>query len=107
MKIDEYSIMSLFLEMYIDGGTLPIGIGTGFSVKVDQQNYLITNWHMVTGRNHQTNEQLWKVADPDIVKVWFFTNTIGRWLRKSIRIRDVNGNKLWLEHPQGRNLDVV
>lgn len=107
MKIDEYSIMSVHIEMYIDGAENSIGTGTGFTVQNGTQNYLITNWHIVTGRNPNTKESLNGPCDPDVIKVWFFTLTIGKWLLKTIRLRDELGNKLWIEHPMGSYFDVV
>lgn len=46
--------MSVHIEMYIDGAENSIGTGTGFTVQNGTQNYLITNWHIVTGRNPNT-----------------------------------------------------
>ena len=107
MRLDEYSAMSVHVEMYMDGAENYIGIGTAFTVQVNNQNYLITNWHIVTGRNANTNNPIDGPCDPDIMKVWFFTNTIGLWLHKTIRLKDENGQNLWIEHPTGRRVDVV
>ena len=107
MRLDEYSAMSLHVELYMDGAQSPIGAGTAFTVQVDNQNYLITNWHIVTGRNSETNDPINGPCDPDIMKVWFFTNTIGLWLLKTVRLKDENGKSLWIEHPSGRQIDVV
>ena len=40
MTIDEYTVMPLFLEMFISGGALPIGKGTSFCIKY---KYIIYN----------------------------------------------------------------
>jgi hypothetical protein len=107
MKIDEYSIMSVHVEMFIDGADKPIGMGTAFTTQVNGQNYLITNWHIVTGRNPDTNNPISGPCDPDYIRVWFFTNVIGAWLPKIIRLKDSAGNRLWIEHPKSKNVDVV
>ncbi len=107
MKLDEYSTMSVHVEMYIDGAEKPIGIGTAFTVLANTQNYLITNWHIVTGRNPDTNNPIDGPCDPDFMKVWFFTNTVGAWLHKTIKLKDENGQNLWIEHPFGQRVDVV
>lgn len=109
MTIDEYSVMSLYIEMSLDGATDPIGMGTAFSVQKDNQNFLITNWHNVTGRNPETNKPLSSsgICDPDEMKVWFFTNTIGLWVPKTIKLKNSEGKNLWIEHPLGQQVDVV
>jgi Trypsin-like peptidase domain len=107
MKIDQFSTMSLYIEMYIDGAIKPIGKGTAFTTKINNQNYLITNWHVVTGRDPETNEPIDNHYDPDYIEAWFFTNTIGMWLCKKIRLKDADGKNLWIEHPHGRQIDVV
>ena len=108
MKIDAYSSMALYAEMFINGGTIPIGKGTVFTTFINSQNYLITNWHVVTGRNADTNKPIDDgPCDPDYMEAWFFTNTIGLWLCKKINLKDKHGNNLWIEHPMGREIDVV
>lgn len=109
MVIDEYSVMSLLIEMSISGATSSIGLGTAFSIEVNNQHYIITNWHNVTGRNPDTNEPISStgLCDPDIMNICFFTNTIGLWALKTINLKDENGNKLWVEHPLGSEVDVV
>jgi hypothetical protein len=107
LRLDEYSTMSVHVEMYLDGAEQAIGSGTAFTVQENGQNYLITNWHIVTGRNPDTNNPINGPCDPDIMKVWFFTSKIGLWLNKTIRLKDDNGNNTWIEHPNGRQVDVV
>ena len=104
--IDEFSVKSLYLESYLN--ERQIGVATGFAVKKDNSYYLITNWHVVSCRNPVDNQPMVAgVVDPNIIKVWFHGQQLGQWLRKDIRIIDAGGNKLWLEHGRGREVDVV
>ena len=104
--IDEFSVKSLYLETYIN--ERQIGIATGFAVKKNGLNYIITNWHVVTCRNPADNQPIIAgVSDPNILKVWFHGQQLGQWLRKDIQIVDASGNKLWLEHSRGREVDAV
>lgn len=107
ISIDEFSVKSLYLETYLNENQT--GVATGFVVKKDDSYYLITNWHVVTGRNPQNNQPLSTtgVADPNILKVWFNGQQLGHWLQKEVNIIDREGNKLWLEHGRGREVDVV
>jgi len=107
MTIDEFSVKSLYLEIYLNDEQL--GLATGFVVKENDSYYLITNWHVVTGRHPKNNQPISKtmIADPNIIKVWFNGQKLGEWIRKEINILDENGQKLWLEHEQGSKVDVV
>ncbi len=104
--IDEFSVKPLYLETYLN--ETQIGVATGFVVKKDSSYYLITNWHVVTFRNPINNQPMVTgVGNPNIMKVWFHGQKLGQWLRKDIKIIDADGNKLWLEHGRGKEIDVV
>ena len=104
--INEFSTKPLYLETYIN--EKQIGIATGFAVKRNEAYYIITNWHVVTARNPLNNQPIINgLSDPNILKVWFHGQQLGQWLRKDVQIIDTNGNKLWLEHGRGREIDVV
>jgi S1-C subfamily serine protease len=62
------SVQSLYIEVLRDNITL--GSATGFIIKSNTQNYLITNWHVVTNKNPVTKNWL----DP---KVQISPNRIG------------------------------
>jgi len=103
--IDEFSIKPLYLETYFSDHQ--IGVATGFVVKNNSSHYLITNWHVVTGRNPRNNQPLSGMAEPNMLKVWFHGQQLGHWLRKEVDIIDRDANKLWLEHARRREVDVV
>ncbi len=50
--VDPLSARSLLLETAVNG--YPLGTATGFVVQKGNQPYLITNWHVVAGRNADT-----------------------------------------------------
>jgi hypothetical protein len=107
--IDPLSRISLHLECFSQG--TPIGSGTGFIVIYGGVNYLITNWHIVTGRDPNTGEPMSTTgaADPDTIGIWYHdAGRLGSWRRKDEPLIDpASGNKLWKEHPLGRQVDVV
>lgn len=107
INIDEFSVKPLYLETYLS--TSRTGIATGFVVKRNDLYYLVTNWHVVTGRNPHNNQPLstMGIADPNILKVWFHTQNLGNWRPQDINIVDRQGHGLWLEHGLGREVDVV
>lgn len=107
--IDPLSLVSLHLQCFYQG-TL-IGGGTGFIVVYNDTNYLITNWHVVTGRDPNTGELMSTTAagDPDTIGIWHHdAKRLGSWHQIIEPLIDpINGNKLWKEHPLGRQVDVI
>ena len=83
---------------------------TAFTVRWNEIPYLVTNWHVVTGRNAETNECLDKkfAAIPNSLIVRFHAKgKLGNWTFVQIPLLDESGTKTWLEHPLGRAIDVV
>ncbi len=108
VRIDPLSCVPLHLESYL--GSSKIGGGTGFIVTHSSLNYIITNWHVVTGRNPQDNQPLSSsgTADPDRLSVWFHAQSLGSWIRKDIALFDESTRApTWKGHPTGHQVDVV
>jgi hypothetical protein len=104
--IDEFSIKSLFIETYYQ--QQPLGVATGFVVNKGDAHYLITNWHVASGRNPNNNQPLFNFADPpNKFRVWFHGLRLGQWVAKEITVLNEGGCKLWLEHERGQEIDVV
>src|SRR5215217_4591381 len=90
-----------------------ISCATGFVIRpfVDDMPLLVTNWHVVSGRDADTNECLSpNAALPDSIRIHHHS-------RQSINEREPRLEPLyadvemtqprWLEHPRGREIDVV
>lgn len=108
--IHNLSLSSVFIELYItEESPKPIAIGTAFTIKPNTPDwFLITNWHCVTGRNPETNNPISDLCDPAIMKVYFHAkNKIGKWEIVTINLINENGQKLWIEHNRGSEIDVV
>lgn len=77
----------------------------------DHSHFLVTNWHVVTGRHPDTNQPLSPsgAVDPDSLAVWLYgPDNLGEWHREFIQLRTPNtGAEKWLSHPDGRAVDVV
>jgi hypothetical protein len=97
-----YYIESLFNRKKISSATC-------FFVSRSGKTYLITNWHVVTGKNPNNNSQLGYFAvRPDELKVKVYKK------QENIETVDLNiplfdrENKKWLEHPvHGQLVDVI
>lgn len=105
--IDPLSACSLRLELVAKGR--PLGTATGFVVKETKERYLITNWHVVVGRDPDTNQLLSSTgATPDTIRIIHHSaGRLGTWTLREEVLYDAEGNPRWVEHPQGRMIDVV
>jgi len=108
IRIDPLSCVPVHLECFFRGQQ--IGMGTGFIVNKHNNNFLVTNWHMVTGRHPDNNQPISNTgaADPDTMGIWYHTTTLGSWTRKNERLIDeTTGEKKWIEHSSGNQVDVI
>ena len=83
---------------------------TAFTVIWNDRPFLVTNWHVVTGRNADTGECLDTThsAIPNKLSVNFHAKgNLGAWKRVVIDILNADEQPIWLEHPLGRTIDVV
>ncbi|QHT61312.1 trypsin-like peptidase domain-containing protein [Paenibacillus lycopersici] len=105
--IDPLSACSLRLELAVNNHVL--STATGFLVNINSSNYLITNWHVLSGRNAENGMLLSSTgAVPDEVRIIYHSSRgLGNWIRISEKLYDSDGNARWLEHPMGNKIDVV
>ena len=108
IKPDILSFSALFLEAFF--GENRLGIATGFLWEHNTAQYLITNWHVVTGLHPETGQPLdQNGATPDMIKVWLhLTDNLGKWDSFEIPLFDNQNRPLWIEHEGLRSkVDVV
>jgi hypothetical protein len=92
-----------------------ISSGSGFLYSKDENFYLITNWHNVSGRNPLTGKPLSsEAAIPDLISTLFTTKSKHEALGKPIFLEKINlqlyenSKPVWYEHPEhGCKVDVV
>lgn len=106
MLIDPLSVRSLKLELLANG--LSLGTATGFIITESEVPYLITNWHVLVGRNPDTNKLMSHTgALPDTVRITHHGLTLGTFVFREEKLFDTEGKRLWKEHPLGQKIDVV
>jgi hypothetical protein len=91
-------------------GETELSTATGFVVTRGDRHYLITNWHVATGRRPDTNEVISPTGGvPDnLAVVHNSKDALGRWESRIEPLYEPDGAPLWLEHPQhGKVVDVV
>ena len=83
---------------------------TAFFIRREKRLFLITNWHVVSGRNSETNECLSSTcAVPNRLKIRLHKQSdFIEFEDHEIPLLDEAGAPLWIEHPEhGRTVDVV
>ena len=106
VMIDPLSIHPLYLIQV--KGDDPLGTATGFIVAKGEKKYLVTNWHVVTGRHPHSNQPICPQGKtPDALLIWHHGKTLGTWVRKREALLDKNGIRRWLEHKSGKAVDLV
>lgn len=97
--VQKPSFQSFFVEVMCRG--LRIGTATAFAVKVAEHapSCLITNRHVVTGRDAQTAECMDKhAALPDCLRVHFASKAnLRQTMQREIPLFDDAGKPLWFE----------
>lgn len=107
VNVDLWSLAALQIEMNFQDTLL--SHGTGSIWKSNSRTFLVTNWHNVTGRHRETGRHLSNTAaEPDGIKVFVHSRFgAGIYEHKVLPLFDEQGNKLWLEHPSDKSIDLV
>lgn len=110
IRLDIVSLMSLKVETYFNDQKL--GEATAFVIQSSGKHFLVTNRHVLSGRNPETNKCLNpNGAIPNRIGVWLHThsdpNIIGRWSQMIINLAHNDGNSTWLGHPDNTKIDIA
>lgn len=82
---------------------------TGFMWSKDDELFLITNWHCITGVNPLSGKSLSRTgARPNMIRAGLTTSQFGIKYALDIPLFDPDGNALWYVHPTaGEQVDIV
>jgi hypothetical protein len=114
-EIDQFSLTTVPIDLFYkspnNGKETKLGYATSFVWKHhDNKHYLITNWHVVSGRDAQTRKYLKSHGGrPNLIRALFnFRAHVFEKVPVDITIRDQDDIPSWLIHPsQGAGVDVV
>jgi hypothetical protein len=74
ITLDQFILTTIPLEQYFND--TPLGQGTGFMWKIQEQFYLVTNWHVLSMRDFFARANLRKDAGrPNILRAFFNIQT--------------------------------
>ena len=101
------SAISIPIELYFN--ELLLGPATAFCYKKQFRTFLVSNWHVFSGRNAQTGQPLnSKGGLPNKLKIKLHGNQIGEFgYGWNLPLQDENGEPLWLQHSSGQNYDIA
>lgn len=105
--IDPLSTNSVYLQQMNNDKV--IGSATGFIIEKNNSKYLITNWHVVSGKNPESNEIINPSGlIPTHLQITYHSIAgLGNWVRKTHSLLNADLTIKWIEHPTGRQVDVV
>lgn len=108
VQVARPSVASLPLELRCQGHIL--STATGFVVERNGHRFLVTNWHVVTGRHPDTKAVISQTGGvPDeLIIMHNQAGALGTWVPRAEALYDPSGDPLWREHPVHRHaVDVV
>jgi hypothetical protein len=109
--IDNLSLCTIPLEQYFKDtrNETRLGQGTGFIWRAGKTNYLVTNWHVLSGRDFFTGKNLDEEhgGRPTVLRGLFDLKTgLFDRHRLEFRINDEEDRPLWLVH-RNRKVDIA
>jgi hypothetical protein len=97
------------LEMLVDGQFL--GGGTGFFYKHNSKWYVVTNWHVLSGRDPSNGQPRHSsAAVPNQCRFYFASLTEAgiRWEAVTYSLAHSSNTATWLQHPvEGQAVDIA
>jgi len=93
-----------------DGEETGKSLASGFFWRKNDQVFLITNWHNVTGINPLTGENIGSFTPTHFNCDFKYGPKNKNYVQScefTVRLFDEKGNPNWIEHPKGKLIDVV
>lgn len=105
--IDPLSVKSLYLKLNVNGNLL--STATGIIVEHKSKYFLVTNWHVLSGRNPENGQPLSQTAGiPDEVRIAHHLKAeLGTWRFTGESLLTPDGSPRWISHPRGPEVDVA
>lgn len=104
--IDYYNLCTVVL--FPRRNDIELAHATGFWFKRKEQYYLVTNWHVVSGRNAYNRQPLDKNGTiPEVLGAYFQSSRLG-FMSPPVIIPLYNEDKpIWWQHRRGQDIDVA
>ena len=100
------SLVSFALDILVDD--IKLSSATGFLYRVENTVYLVSNWHVFSGRNTYTGQPIHHSAAIPNKFTFSLKNTQNGWIvGNSISLYDNNHRAIWLQHAKGQQYDLA
>jgi hypothetical protein len=111
--IDQCSLFSVYLEAtfnnHCTGADEVLCNATGSVYEHKGQPYLVTNWHVLSGRDTVTGKPLddCKSTLPEKISVFIPQDgALAKTIKIEYSLKDEHGKYTWLQHDLGREVDI-
>jgi len=108
------SLYPLYMEPIainaIDGSPIQLGSATACLYRHENQVFLVTNWHVLSGRSSRDRAPLDRatLALPQEIRVHFpKEQQLDECVVETYPLNDQDGKPIWLEHPLSNQVDVA
>ena len=108
--IDPFSWVPLYLKAKQRDNHL--SVATGIPYRFENEQFLITNWHVASGRHPETGQSLQQPSAvvPDRIAVLLHVDgQLGEWAMHELSLNDPETDEsIWFQHPtEGQRIDVA
>lgn len=106
MRIDPYSICSVFINSLYNENSL--GVATGFFYKEGEDIFLVSNWHVFSGRNPSTGQaKNANGAVPNRMSITYHNKRDPSKIHNIIFLIESDNVTMWVQHTLGQQIDVA
>ncbi|WP_168797773.1 S1 family peptidase [Aliishimia ponticola] len=106
-EIDRLSAQSIPILSYKDD--ICLGPASGFIYRHLGVDYLVSNWHVFSGRDTYSGQPLHKMnATPNNFRITLHGSQLGKRIEGlQVSLLKPNGEPAWMQHSQGQDIDVA
>lgn len=106
ITVDHVSTQVNRIELFNDKTHL--GSATGFLTMKGNDHYLVTNWHVLSGRKPFDGQPISKgLLTPNRLVLYHLTKNLQQGWEFGVQLYDKNDKSLWVQHPNGQKYDVA
>jgi len=104
-----HTVFSISIPIWVKRDDRELGPATAFFMKRNGKVFLVSNWHVFSGRNAYTGQPLsTTLLTPNRISYWAHTPNIGKFVRDcEVAICDQDDEPKWLQHPLGQKIDLA
>jgi hypothetical protein len=104
--ISDLSLKINHLQLSANGN--PLGTATGTVINYHQTFYLLTNWHVLSGRYPYSGQPISKHGGvPDKLTITYLSSDHRNKLQTTVDLLSEDRSTLWIQHQDGQDVDLA